>query len=239
MDKNTKNINSILVDYKSQLLKEVSEKLENEKKSKSRKESLLFIICAITLLYTLPLENVTTQTDITIPAISMKIPIKTAINFFPTLISILHLMIVTSNIKLIELKFKRSRLLTEIREEIEGPTEDRRGTYRKAYLRQFFLPSQINPQVFTVSKFGEFCIAFVNYFVAVVYTIFPISVIVFVIFKTYSLSHQWYILIWNCLCLTAIIIGMIGTLSGIKAGDKRGAVERVNNSLQKSKKNNK
>jgi hypothetical protein len=176
----------------------------------------LLIICLLALLYTYPVHSFEANPVIEIPAISLKIPLRDAVGVFPTIVAAVYLVFVASAISESMLRLQRSRYANELghfRRTGKIPNKESTSNPLRFSPRFFFLPSPLHRRGFV---YGAAALpkAVVDGFVGLVFTLLPYATETFVLMRSWELLKSRWMLIWNCMCLTTMLLAFIGAILG-------------------------
>jgi hypothetical protein len=202
-------------DAKTQELRELESQAEKEVKTRSRIEYALVIVCVLAFVYTYPVETLADNPQIEIPAVSIKIPLRDAIIFFPTLIATLYLMFISSATQHFMLVRNASEIRAErpVLGELEqiSASEVARQEFYRAVSKLLYI---LNPSAL-LKGFGS-ALMFAELVVAVVYSTLPYVVSVFISARTWTLLHSKMILAWDLLCLLVMVAAFIGAFRVVR-----------------------
>ena len=201
---------------------EVSKSLDEELKIRRKREFVLIILCLLSVIYSYPVQDFSKNPTIDIPSISLKIPLRDAIAVFPTIITAIYLVFLSSSIKQavsITRMIDLNRALEEFHETGKLPKIHRfnRGAYF-GMLRYIFLPSPLHHRGFShlhgVSSVSR---VIVEGFVGFVFTAIPFGTCSFLLLKSWSLFNSKLIITWNILCLSVIVLAFISSVFQMKS----------------------
>jgi hypothetical protein len=208
---------SDLLELQKSEFEDLNKAYNEEIKIRRKREFILVIICLIALLYTYPVKSFESNPIIEIPAISLKIPIKDAIAVFPTLIAAIYLVFLSSAKTQIRLQSSRSiswGLLENYKHSgILKPVDLRLisgSTFDNFYL---FLPTPLHMRYYSDSYVSELSSAIVSIFVGVIFSLLPFVITIFITIKSNSLINNTYLLIWNIITISTMLLALLSSIS--------------------------
>jgi hypothetical protein len=199
--------------------KELSMQKKRELKSRIFYELVLGIISMIFFLYSYNYKIGLLEIDsknVQIPFLSLEIPLISAFPFFPSILAISYILMMSSIEKLITIQ--RKQFSTSYKYFGRFPSEDtlfeqeaslRRGT--------LIVPSSINfdPIVaISVSHISSMLRLISILFISIIYVCFPYYVIIYSIIVIYSINPSILLLSWNIACVLMMIFYFIAILLG-------------------------
>ncbi len=198
-------------------LEDLNSSYESNLKARRKRELTLIVTCLIALIYAFPVKDFTTNPEIEIPAISLKILLKDAITVFPTIISSVYLIYFSTVINQLWINVRRIGLRQSIEKYIESGTinDDYRYSRQRSVFqfRQVYLPSPLHVRgSMDTSSLHLLSRGLVDVFVGLVFNVVPYITIIFVTIKSFTLSHNKYFLYWNISCVVIMLASFISTI---------------------------
>ena len=194
------------------------EKFEAEKKLRRNRDLLLFVICLVGLISFLPLNSIKVNDTLEISAISLKLSLIYALYIYPTLITILYILVISSVLSQSQLmsliiQGKQELIYFEVNTEI--PDSKKYLNYKIGH-RFLLLPSLLHSSFYTDSKMAIFLGKLIFYFVGIVYLFFPYLCNYLLLHKLNSLAGNWLLLFWNLLSFSMMFISFFYAFFSIK-----------------------
>lgn len=196
---------------------ELNESFEETQKSRRKREMTLVIMCLLALIYTYPVnvKNLKSDQNIEIPAISLKLPLKDAINFFPTLIASIYLIFISSVVSHFSIMHRRakvSKALEDFKETGKIPPKGGSTNFRSLSLRLLFLPTPLHPSIGDYPEAAALSKTIVDIFVGLVFTLLPYFAAVFILIKSYIIKSNIPLFIWNWICAVIMLFSFISAI---------------------------
>lgn len=204
-------------------LHEASRNLYSERKARSKKEIVLVIVCLIGLIYFLPFTDFEKNSQIEIPAISLKVPTKYISSAFPSIIVTCYLIYLHSLIFYmahLSVLQKRSRQLisylktgsiSEVRFKVDLSLE----------YNSFFLPTPLIYIIKPELKFTKITRIIVQIYVGVIFNALPYLSIVLILIRVHKELHNILLLIWNIICIVIMLFSLIVIYFGFFISPKK------------------
>jgi len=211
----------VWLDLQKKESEELNESFEEIQKGRRKREMTLVIMCLLVLIYTYPVnvKNLKSDQNIEIPAISLKLPLRDAINIFPTLIASIYLIFISSAIShfsILHRKARVSKALKDFKETGKIPPKEGSTNFRSLPLRLLFLPTPLHPRIGDYSETAILSKAIVDIFVGLVFTLLPYFAIVFILIKSYMIKSNISLFIWNWICVVIMLLAFIGAILEIQ-----------------------
>jgi hypothetical protein len=188
--------------------------LREEWKIRRSREFILMTICIIVLLYTYPIDiNANSSTKIKelieISPLSIKIPLADAIAIFPTIITAIYLVYLSSSLKLIKFTALAFGSLG-----IES-------TYKEDRMNRvaiIFIPAAVTmadpDKPIPLSGFSAATQLIVLLFVSLIFAVFPYAMIALSTIRSWQLLNNSLLLIWNLVCISIMLLAVAGQIFG-------------------------
>lgn len=194
----------------------LSKDLDDEKKSRRKREFMLLIICLIAVIYSYPAKGFDENPVIEIPAISLKIPLRDAIVIFPTIIAALYLVYLSSALRhsqlmkrLMDVKaslyeFKRTGQIPKDDDQINLP--------RSLQLHYFLVPSPLHndPEMSVIAAAAN---GLVSIFVGFVFVLTPYFSAIFITLKSWHFLKNKWVLYWDIFCVFIMILTLLAGIA--------------------------
>lgn len=210
--------NQIWFSLRKSELDENLEKFEIEKKLRRKREAILFVSCLLGLIYFLPLSPIDRQASLIIPAISLKLSLFSALNVFPTIISILYIIVISSSLEQSQLlsliiQGKKELIFLEVEKII--PKDNLYKDYKVGH-RYLLFPSFLHSTFYTNKTSTKVLGKIIYSFVSLIYFAAPLFSNFLFVQKSNSLTGNWWLLLWNSICWLFMIISYFYAFLSIK-----------------------
>jgi len=198
--------------------------LDSERKSRGRKEVVLVLVCVIGLIYFLPFIDFEESSQIEIPAISLKVPTKYISSAFPTIITAIYLIYLSSLISYLGHVFAYlvisrqlvSYLKTGSISEVELKDVDISLAYNS-----FFLPTPLIYIFKPELKFTKITRIIVQIYVGIIFNALPYLSVVLILMRVHKEIHNIPLLVWNIICIVVMFLSFIGIFCGFFISPKK------------------
>ena len=180
-----------------------------------KREYYLVLVCMIALVYSLPVTDISRESNINIPAISLNLSIEYALILFPTVIAAFYLTYISSAIRHSTTQWHAANLKQQLNAMEKGESLKAFSHYQDAFgvpLRFILLPLPLHPGGYSVLKTSRFAKKCVDYFVGFVFNGFPYLAVGYVVVKSFNLLDNKVLLAWNLLCITVMLLAFVSTI---------------------------
>jgi len=212
------NNNKIWFDLRKSELNLNQQKFESEKKIRRSRELVLFITCLIGIIYFLPIDSIQGNETLEISALSVKLILIYALYIYPTLITILYILVIStalsqSQLMSLIIQGKKELIYFEVNNAIPNP--QKYLDYKIGH-RYLFLPSLLHSSFCTDSRIAINLGKVIFGFVGLVYFAFPFLCNYLLLSKLNSVAGNWPLLFWNLLSFSMMLITFLYAFFSIK-----------------------